>query len=300
MPTAKFMGYSPFRKILAIFNRVLTDDRRSFTDALHAMGLFYSTFVSSQKQLHKIRYTMTDNNNNRPQDKRLWLGLVFVAIGIFLALNKWSIIQEWHFFNFHIPDFIFRWEIILIGIGAFLVTAKEKKNAGYTLIAIGAFFLVKDILPYHISSIFYGWPSLFLLLGIIFLLRRDRSQRMADLRPEDELNYIDEVAVFGSADRTITSQSFMGGKLTTIFGGADINLIKAELSPMRNELDILTLFGGSTLIVPQDWTVKVKVVSIFGAYDDSRKIIGDQGPDPKKELIVKGFVLFGGGEIKSY
>jgi hypothetical protein len=58
------------------------------------------------------------------------------------------------------------------------------------------------------------------------------------------------------------------------------------------------LFGGSNLIVPDDWKVKSEVVSILGGFSDKRLIVPN--PDTEKTLLVKGVVIFGGLELKSY
>jgi hypothetical protein len=44
--------------------------------------------------------------------------------------------------------------------------------------------------------------------------------------------------------------------------------------------------------------VKVKVTAIFGGFSDERKVLADNEANNGKELIVKGLVLFGGGEVK--
>lgn len=63
-------------------------------------------------------------------------------------------------------------------------------------------------------------------------------------------------------------------------------------------LDILTVFGGTTLYIPDDWTVKIDVVSILGGFSDSRTSQAGPPQEIKKELIVRGTVILGGGEIK--
>ncbi|MGM0498358.1 MAG: hypothetical protein ACQESJ_10600 [Bacteroidota bacterium] len=44
--------------------------------------------------------------------------------------------------------------------------------------------------------------------------------------------------------------------------------------------------------------MKVEVTSILGGFADER-ILGDSNSDRKGVLIIKGLVIFGGGEIKS-
>jgi predicted membrane protein len=74
-------------------------------------------------------------------------------------------------------------------------------------------------------------------------------------------------------------------------------MTKVELAPGNVEIEIVAIFGGSTLVVPNDWNIKLEVFNIFGGYSDKR-IRGQV--DFNKTVIVKGVAIFGGGEIKSY
>ena len=72
-----------------------------------------------------------------------------------------------------------------------------------------------------------------------------------------------------------------------------------KLADGDNVLEIIAIFGGTTLIVPNDWRVNLDILPIFGGFGDKRI------KDPNKtflegrSLIIKGVVLFGGGEIKT-
>jgi hypothetical protein len=60
------------------------------------------------------------------------------------------------------------------------------------------------------------------------------------------------------------------------------------------------VFGGTTIIVPDDWNVKIEVVPVLGGFGDSRKLAPGRTIDTTRQLIIKGAVVFGGGEVKSY
>ena len=62
------------------------------------------------------------------------------------------------------------------------------------------------------------------------------------------------------------------------------------------EISLIALFGGSSMIVPQNWNVKTDVFALFGGINDRRKTT--EKIDSNKTLLIKGFVIFGGGEIK--
>jgi len=90
-----------------------------------------------------------------------------------------------------------------------------------------------------------------------------------------------------------------GGKITCIFGSAEINLTNAKLSSGYNVINLFCLFGGATFIVPSDWEVKTDVTAIFGGFTDKRIIFGNPDSNNNKTLLIKGLVLFGGGELKN-
>jgi hypothetical protein len=114
------------------------------------------------------------------------------------------------------------------------------------------------------------------------------------------MDIIDDVAIFGGSEQKITSKNFKGGKISNIFGGSTFDLSDAELAPGRNVLDMFCLFGGSKIIVPAGWRVKIEVTAIFGGYNDKRRMPPKTDEVVERELVIRGVVIFGGGEIKSY
>jgi predicted membrane protein len=73
------------------------------------------------------------------------------------------------------------------------------------------------------------------------------------------------------------------------------------MAPGTNIIEITAIFGGMKLIIPDDWHVKVDVLSIFGGITDKHKLrVQNPGVEPESELLIKGVVVFGGGEIISF
>ena len=105
--------------------------------------------------------------------------------------------------------------------------------------------------------------------------------------------------MFGGGDVKITSNNFKGGKVTAIFGGSNYYFDGAQLSAENNVVDLFYMFGGGTFHVPADWTIKSDVTAVFGGFSDKRRTTLETTTDPNKVLYIKGFVMFGGGEIKT-
>jgi predicted membrane protein len=144
------------------------------------------------------------------------------------------------------------------------------------------------------------WPSIFIIIGVIFIISRRRGWNAPTSRGVLNDDYVDYVNVFSGGERQIVSQNFQGGKITAIFGGIELDLTKAGLAPGASELEIACVFGGATIIVPDDWFVRIEVTPILGGFSDSRKLNPGRTIDANKQLVIKGAVVFGGGEVKSY
>jgi predicted membrane protein len=115
---------------------------------------------------------------------------------------------------------------------------------------------------------------------------------------ESYSQFIDEFNVFSGSEKKISMKNFKGGKITSIFGGSEIDLLDAELSSETNVIELFYLFGGSSIKVPNDWVVINKVTAILGGFADKRNVSTPKEPVPNKTLILRGFVMFGGGEIE--
>lgn len=110
-------------------------------------------------------------------------------------------------------------------------------------------------------------------------------------------DYIDSTSIFGDAKHSIVSQQFKGGDIVNIMGGSTINLMWADLKEPAT-LEVVQLFGGTTIITPSHWVIKPEMASIFGGIEDKR-FHTHSAPDRTKVLYIKGTSIFGGITIKS-
>ena len=225
---------------------------------------------------------------------RAIFGIVLLLLGVALIANQFNIIP------FQIRNYIFTWQAILIVIGVVMLTRKENTITGYILIGIGTFFLIPRFvdLPFEYRGLF--WPVFLVIMGILLIFRSTSIFGGDVIEKGFSDDYIDDVNVFGGHNRKINSMSFRGGKITSAFGGGTYDLTSAQLAPGVNILDQVTIFGGSKLIVPNDWDIKIEVVAIFGGFSDKRGKLPIQTSVSEKKLVIKGVAIFGGGEIISY
>jgi predicted membrane protein len=238
--------------------------------------------------------------DNRPErsvrhhSNRAVVGVVLVLVGLFLVMRNTGLFPD------AIEDILFSWPMLLVTIGLVItISSGGEKTSGIIVMAVGAFFLIPHIFR-ETFDVNIFWPSIFIIIGIVFIFSRRRGWNSVNTTAQTGDDYIDYVHIFSGGERQVVTNNFRGGKVTAVFGGSEIDLTKSQLAPGVNELEIACVFGGTTIIVPSDWNVKIDVVPILGGFGDSRKLVSGMSADMNKQLVIKGAVVFGGGEVKSY
>jgi len=246
------------------------------------------------------------------KEKRLLVGMLLILVGIALVLDKMHFI--------FLPGWVISWPMLLLVIGVFSMLTNDRPVPGIFLILIGGFFLAQRVFHDFGYYFFNFWPVIFIVAGIFIILSlasghkpgRHRDHRKGIMgrsemgRSEEKFDttsgedYIDEVAIFGGGHKKIMTDNFKGGKMTAIFGGAELDLTDAELSEGVNVLEVVAMFGGWELHLPAHWNVEIKVTPVFGGFDDKRRMMTGDPVDNTRKLIIKGVVIFGGAEINNH
>ncbi len=222
---------------------------------------------------------------------RVVIGLILIILGGLFFLSNYGI--------FVIPDDFFSWEYFFILAGILLLLLSRNKIAGFIILGIGLFNLHPELSP-----LIFVVVGLYIIFGRhgrgkIYFKYTHSLKDSAGKGEVDSNDFLESVNIFGGGSKIVNSDNFRGGSIISIFGGSDINLNNCKLADGDNVLEIIAIFGGTTLIVPNDWRVNLDILPIFGGFGDKRI------KDPNKtflegrSLIIKGVVLFGGGEIKT-
>lgn len=238
----------------------------------------------------------------------IWTGAFILLIGV-AAMIRVAVPD--------LPPLLFSWQTFLIALGVF-IGAKHRFRGGawFVLILVGTGFLLRDIYP-DLAIRRYIWPMVFIVVGAFLIIRPRRynwsntelnekkkaaSAQGAVVLDEEETwsqdDYVDTTCIFGGSKKNILSKDFKGGDIVNIFGGTELNLTQADIKGTV-VLEITTVFGGTKLIVPANWEVKSEAVTIFGGLEDKRNMHA-MADNPEKVLLLKGTVIFGGIEIKSF
>lgn len=234
------------------------------------------------------------HDHHHLSSNRAVIGVILVLVGLFLVLRNTG------FFPGFIDRIIFSWPMLLLTIGVVItIGSSERKTSGIIVMAVGGFFLIPLIFR-ETFDVNVFWPSIFIIVGVIFIFTKRKGWHAVSTSSQVGDDYIDYVHVFSGGEHQIVSDNFRGGKITSVFGGSEIDLTKASLAQGISELEVACVFGGATIIVPDNWNVKIEVVPVLGGFTDSRKLNPGRSVDMTKQLVIKGAVVFGGGEVKSY
>jgi len=250
---------------------------------------------------------------SRKSDKRFYFGVILIAVGVILILERLNLIPE------SMADMLISWQMLLVGVGV-LSLIGGNRTAGTVMIVIGATFMIPELItvPHEVRRIY--WPLILVAIGVSILLRRRDHQKLdkgndpintnpngnATSSPNsgyttDSFNTFDDFVIFGGREIFVNSQALTGGKATSIFGGIEFDLRKASLQPGGAVIDCVSVFGGCGFKIPMDWNVRNEVTTIFGAFTDKRgDTYNDRYYDPSKTLVIKGISLFGGIEVKHF
>jgi predicted membrane protein len=253
--------------------------------------------------------TEQTNSKSKKINERVLMGGFIIAAGVFLLLRN---------MGFPFPRFLFTWPMILIALGLITgVRDQFKTNSWWILLAVGGFFLFSKEFPeFDLDA--YFWPVLILAIGVSVLLGSGRigKRRIQNTASTDEgtiqssfipettaetgtqfkEDLVDAAAIFGSVKKNIYSKNFKGGEVVTVFGGSEINLMHADFTG-QVKLEIVNIFGGTTLYVPAHWQIRSEAAAILGSIEDKRQQPAAIQTD--KVLFLEGTVILGGIDIKS-
>jgi len=261
--------------------------------------------------------------NSTNNDGGIVFGFIILGIGVLLLLKK---------LGFFFPDWLLTWPMILIVIGTFTLIKHEFKSViGVLMLGFGLFFLFEREFNFDFGLDRYILPIVLIGLGIHLISKKrneknvlktiqDQIQsRSKDFptEPKDPLTgepktlgsisnvtgvtFSDQLnvdAILSGVQKRVLSKNFQGGKLTAAFGGIDLDLTQADFNGMVN-LQIDVIFGGMKLIVPPHWDIRTEVTNIAAGIEDKR-LYRESEVDPNKVLVIRGTILFGGLEIKSF
>jgi predicted membrane protein len=217
-------------------------------------------------------------------------GLIIIAIGVILLLDQEGIIRFWEVWRF--------WPLALIIHGLVLMFRREEAAErlwGLVEILFGVVFQL-SYLGYRQFQFVRTWPLLVIGAGLWVIFAAFRTGQSTSKWSHLDFHRLD---VFGGGKVRVTSKNFRGGRWIAVFGGSQVDFTEAELEGTETTLEIIAIFGGGEVIVPQNWEVVVRGLALFGGHSDETRRPIQEPAVPRKVLVITGAWVFGGFNIKN-
>ena len=123
-----------------------------------------------QMKITEMRRRHYRHEHHHLTNNRAIIGVILVLAGLFLVMRNTG------FFPDFIDHVIFSWPMLLVTIGLVMtIGSSGGKTSGIIVMAVGGFFLIPHIFreTFHMYNMF--WPSIFIIIGIIFIFTKRRG-----------------------------------------------------------------------------------------------------------------------------
>ena len=221
----------------------------------------------------------------------LW-GIVLVIIGIILGLNALNITNLKLFFR--------GWWTFFIIIPCFIDLLTSKKKTGNLIgLIIGVLLLLscQKIIEFKLV-----WkltlPIIIIIIGLSCIFKNFIGSKVN--RKIDEINKKNNnterkeyAATFSGQKLNFANDKFEGCSLSAVFGGIELDL-RNSIIKEDVVINASSIFGGITIIAPENVNIKVLSSSIFGGVSN-KKASNDKA---KETIYINAKCLFGGVDIK--
>jgi hypothetical protein len=227
-----------------------------------------------------------------PLSGRLIIGIALVALGALWTLDNLGLTEAGQVLRW--------WPALLLGVGVMKLTGigmEKQVPLGGFLTIVGGLLLLGEFDIVHVG---FGilFPLMFIFMGVQITTRALRgSNSTVTGGPADSDDSVRSFAALGALSRRNESQAFRGGELSAVMGGIQLDLGNARPADGRAVLDVLAIWGGIEIRVPEDWRVEVEATPIMGGIESNARLA--PGVEPVGTLVVRGFVMMGGVEIKN-
>jgi predicted membrane protein len=237
----------------------------------------------------------------RGMTSQVLMGVLVIAVGLLFLLDNLDIID--------VHDALAFWPLVFIFAGVAKLLDTSSTN-GY-LVGLAGIGVGVIMILHRLGIIYFSWraawPLILIGVGLMVVYRAMTGQRTArfgiavvdgkdklDNTPDAGMQTVDVTAVLGGFERRVHAQDFRGGEVTAVMGGCALDLRGASMTG-EAVIHVFAFWGGVTLKVPPDWTVVLEGTPILGGFEE--KTIAP--PDNSKRLIVRGYAIMGGVEVRN-
>lgn len=234
------------------------------------------------------RYRLIAGVRYKPQfTGRVVLGLAMMAFGILWTLDNLGLAESGPILRW--------WPAVIVILGLLRLFGGRSWPAGAIMTFVGVWLLGEQLDLIHLSF-FTLWPIVLVLIGI-GMLTRSSVQRASDpSRADDSAAKLSSFAFMSGVVRKVVSTEFQGGDATAVMGGVKLDLRGAKPAPGGAVLDVMVVWGGIEIWVPDTWRVVNEATVMLGGLEDQTRV---PPADTRETLIIRGLVVMAGVEIKN-
>lgn len=229
----------------------------------------------------------------RRDQTRMVLGAFVVLIGVFALADN--------LFDINTRQALQFWPVVFMLVGA-VKLSHTRHASGYVfgagLMALGVLMTLNnlEIISFRLRD---WWPLLVIGVGIAMIAKEPLRRRMESLYPGvdsigEAASELNATAVMSGHKISVVSQDFRQGEVTAAMGGVEIDFRKASMQSTAT-LRVMAVMGGIDIKVPPDWGVECNATVFLGGMDDKTV----PPALATKRLIIEGFVMMGGIEVKN-
>ncbi len=219
----------------------------------------------------------------------LW-GLVFIVIGVIIALNVLGITQIEIFFD--------GWWTLFIIIPCFIGLFKSGDKVGNIIgLLIGAILLLSCQNIIDASKV---WdlllPAVLVIIGVFLIFGdffRKKTTEIAKKLYEKREKDSDCCMIFASRNVNYDAVEFKGSELNAIFGGIKYDLRNAVINS-DVVINVSAVFGRVDIFLPDSVNVKVSSTCLFGGVENKNKAAHVDGVPT---VYIQATSIFGGVKI---
>lgn len=237
---------------------------------------------------------MKSDFQSKGAKSQMVLGVLVIVMGLLFLLDNLDILDVHRAISF--------WPMVFIIAGVVKLYDTQTRGGqlvGATLVGLGVLITLDrmDVIDFNVRTM---WPLFFIGFGIYTIYRARTGRRLIQIdgvKDENDLNgegVVDITAVLAGFERRVFTPNFRGGEITAIMGGCSLDLRNCSIEK-EAVVNVFALWGGVTLKVPPDWTVVLNGTPIMGGFEEKTAT----PPDNSKRLVVQGYVIMGGVEIRN-
>ena len=225
------------------------------------------------------------------RSEKIVIGSVLIILGVIFALNALEITD--------IDIFFKGWWTLFIIVPSFIgLFHKDERSMSIVPFIVGVLLLLGAQGLLSFATI---WkliiPVVLICIGVAILFKDNLSKKATEKMKElnaTRNNLETYSSVFGSQQASFEDREFIGANLNASFGSVDLNLKKATIKK-----DVIVnanaIFGGITIIVPENVNIEVKSSPIFGGVTNKAKV---QYNESLPTLYIDGTAVFGEIDIR--